>query len=140
MRKRKIIYIQGTWDLFHIGHLNILRNAHKMGEKLVVGVNTDNSVREYKGSYPIIVYHDRVKMLKACRYVDIIIKSEFILNIDKLKKHKIEVLVLPTGFIDQSYLNGANKAEEIGVKIIYLPYTKTISTTMIKNKIREMEV
>ena len=105
-------------------------------KKLIVGVNTDDSARKHKGSYPIIAYHDRIKILKACRYVDIIIKSEFILNIDKLKKHKIETLVLPTGFIDQLYLSGANKAKEMGVEVVYSPYTKTISTTKIKEKIR----
>jgi len=131
---KKIVYVQGTWDLFHIGHVNILQRARKMAKELIVGVNTGNSVKKHKGSCPIISYRDRVKILKACRYVDKVIKSDLTFNIDKLKRYKIEVLVLGSDW-EGKYLAGVDEAREIGIKIIYFPYTKGVSTTEIKKRI-----
>lgn len=132
---RKIVYVQGTWDLFHIGHVNILQKAHKMAKELIVGVNTDKSVKSHKGSYPIISYHDRVEMLKACRYVDRVIKSDLTFNIDELKKHKIEVLVLGSDWKNK-YLAGKNEARAKGIKIIYFSYTERVSSTKIRERLK----
>lgn len=132
---KKIVYVQGTWDLFHIGHVNILRKAHKLAKELIVGVNTSASVKKHKGSCPIISYRDRVKMLKACKYVDRVIKGDLTFNIDKLKRYKIEVLVLGSDWKGK-YLAGVDEAKEIGIEIIYFPYTKGISTTKVRERIK----
>lgn len=132
---KKIVYVQGTWDLFHTGHVNILRKAYKMAKELIVGVNTDESVKRHKGDYPIISYHDRVKILKACKYVGRIIEGDLTFSIDKLKRYKIEVLVLGSDWKGE-YLAGVDEAKEIGIKVVYFPYTKGISTTKIKERIR----
>lgn len=134
MIRKKIVYVQGTWDLFHKGHVNILRKAHKMAKELIIGVNISNSVKKHKGAYPIISYHDRVKMLKACRYVDRVIKSDLTFNIDKLKRYKIEVLVLGDDWRHKD-LAGLSEAKKAGIKIKYFPYTKTVSTTIIRERI-----
>jgi rfaE bifunctional protein nucleotidyltransferase chain/domain len=135
MIRDKIVYVQGTWDLFHVGHINILRKARRMARELIAGVNTDDSVKRYKGHFPVISYRDRIKTLKACRYVDRIIKSDLIFDINKLKRHKIEVLVLGSDWKGK-YLAGVNEAREIGIRIIYFAYTKDTSTTKIKERIK----
>jgi len=135
MTKKRVVYVQGTWDLFHIGHLNILRKARKIATKLIVGVNTDESVQEYKGDYPVIPYQDRVEILKACSLVDEVVMSKMIFNVDNLKKLNVDVIVLGSDWKNR-YLEGKEEAQKAGIEIIYFPYTEGISTTEIKAKIR----
>ena len=135
MPKKRVVYVQGTWDLFHIGHLNILRKARRIATKLIVGVNTDKSVQEYKGDYPVIPYQERVEILKACSLVDEVVMSKMIFNIDNLKKLNVDVIVLGSDWKNR-YLEGKEEAQKAGIEIIYFPYTEGISTTEIKAKIR----
>ena len=135
MTKKYVVYVLGTWDLFHIGHLNILRKARKIATKLIVGVNTDESVQEYKGDYPVIPYQDRVEILKACSLVDEVVMSKMIFNVDNLKKLDVDVIVLGSDWKNR-YLEGKEEAQKAGIEIIYFPYTEGISTTEIKAKIR----
>lgn len=132
---KKIVYVQGTWDLFHAGHVNILRRARKIAKELIVGVNTSESAKRHKGNYPVIPYLDRVKMLKACRYVDRVIKSDLTFNINKLRRYKIEILVLGSD-LKGKYFVGVSEAKEIGIKVVYFPYTKGVSSTKVKDEIR----
>jgi len=135
MTKKRVVYVQGTWDLFHVGHLNILRKARKIATKLIVGVNTDESVQEYKGDYPVIPYQDRVEILKACSLVDEVVMSKMIFDVDSLKKLDVDVIVLGSDWKNR-YLEGKEEAQKAGIEIIYFPYTEGISTTEIKAKIR----
>jgi len=131
---KKIVYVQGSWDLFHVGHVNLLQKARKIAKKLIVGVNVDKSIKGHKGYYPVISFHDRVKILKACKYVDKVIKSDLTFNIRQLKRHKIEVIVLGSDWKGK-YVIGQIRAEKEGIEIAYFPYTKKISSTIIKRKI-----
>ena len=135
MAEKKIVYVQGTWDLFHVGHVNILRKAHRMAKELIAGVNTDESVKNHKGEFPVMPYCDRVKILKVCRYVDRVIKSDLTFDIDMLRRYRIEVLVLGSDW-ENKYLAGVDEAKKMGIKIVYFPYTTGISTTKIKEIIR----
>jgi len=135
---KKIVYVQGSWDLFHVGHLNLLQRAKKIAKKLIVGVNIDKSIKGHKGYYPIISFHDRVKILKACKYVDKVIKSDLTFNIRQLKRHRIEVIVLGSDW-EGKCVDGQTTAEMAGIKIVYFSYTKGISSTEIKEKIKKGE-
>jgi len=75
-------YTSGVFDLFHIGHLNILRNSKSMCDHLIVGVSTDELVYEYKKKWPIIPFLERVEILRHIRYVDTTIAQE---DMDKMK-------------------------------------------------------
>ena len=138
MAKERIVYVQGTWDLFHVGHINILWKARNIAKKLIVGVNTDESVKNYKGNYPVIPFSDRVMILEACRFVDGVLESDLTFDIEVLKKYKIDVIVLGSDW-ENKYLAGVDEAKKEGIKIVYFSYTKKISSTLIREKIKNQK-
>lgn len=77
-------YTAGVYDLFHVGHLNLLKNAKGMCDKLIVGVTTDDLVL-YKGKHSMIPYSDRAEIVRSCKYVDAVVPQE---DMDKLKMCK----------------------------------------------------
>ena len=126
-------YTTGVYDLFHIGHLNLLKNAKGMCDKLIVGVTVDELVA-YKGKKSLIPFEDRIELVRSCRYVDAAIPQY---DMDKLTAcKKLGASFLFVG--DDWY--GTEKWQEYekefareGIKIIYFPYTKGVSSTQIQN-------
>lgn len=124
-------YTAGVYDLFHIGHLNLLKNAKGMCDKLIVGVTTDELVY-YKGKKAMIPYSDRAEIVRSIKYVDAVVPQS---DMDKLAMcKKLGATVMFVG--DDWY--GTEKWQEYekefaqeGIKIVYFPYTKGISSTMI---------
>ena len=124
-------YTAGVFDLFHVGHLNLLRNARGMCDHLVVGVSTDELVR-YKGKTPVIPFHDRMEILRSVRYVDAVVPQE---NMDKLtmcKKLGANVMFVGDDWYNTERWQEYEKefAQE-GIRIVYFPYTKNISSSQI---------
>ena len=133
--KDKIItgYTAGVFDLFHVGHLNILRNAKSYCDKLIVGVSTDELVLQKKTS-SIIPFSERIEIVRSCKYVDIAIPQYSIDKIDIVKKIKADFL-----FVGDDWYKHKNwksmelKLKKIHCQTIYFPYTKGISSTLINN-------
>ena len=125
-------YTTGVYDLFHIGHLNLLNNAKSLCDKLVVGVSTDELVAEYKKKKTIISFDERYQIIKNIKCVDAAVPQE---NKDKFKMwEKIKFDILFVG--DDWYQTDSWKAAEeqfkaVGVRIVYFPYTKGTSSTLI---------
>lgn len=141
MKKKQVIgYTAGVYDLFHIGHLNLLKNAKGMCDKLVVGVTVDELVT-YKGKHAFIPFEDRIEIVRACKYVDAAVPQY---NMDKLeacKKLKADMLFVGDDWYNtpkwEEYEKEFHKA---GIRIVYFPYTKGISSTKINealNKLRD---
>lgn len=130
-------YTTGVYDLFHIGHLNLLKNAKGMCDKLVVGVTVDELVG-YKGKKAMIPFEDRIEIIRSIKYVDAAVPQY---DMDKLKACKeLGATVLFVG--DDWY--GSDKwkkyeadGEAEGIKIIYFPYTKGVSSTKISEALKE---
>ena len=126
-------YTAGVYDLFHIGHLNLLKNAKGMCDKLIVGVTTDDLV-EYKGKRALIPFEDRLEIVRSIKYVDAVVPQS---DMDKLTMcKKLGAKYLFVG--DDWYQTPKwNKYEEEfakqNIKIIYFPYTKGVSSTQITN-------
>lgn len=125
-------YTAGVYDLFHIGHLNLLKNAKGMCDKLVVGVTVDELV-SYKNKKALIPYEERVEMVRSCRYVDAVVPQE---NMDKLSMcKKLGASYLFVGddwYGTEEWNNYEKEFNENNIKIIYFPYTKGISSTKIR--------
>ncbi len=132
----KIGYTTGVFDLFHIGHLTLLKNCKGLCDKLIVGVTVDDLVT-YKGKRAMIPFEDRIEIVRSCKYVDAAVPQY---DMDKLAScKKLGASVLFVG--DDWY--GTEKWKEYekeftkeGIKIVYFPYTKGISSTKITEALK----
>ncbi len=130
-------YTAGVFDLFHIGHLNLLKSAKGMCDKLIVGVTTDELV-QYKGKEALIPFNERIEIVRSCRYVDAAVPQY---DMDKLKVCKelgASVLFVGDDWYGSDIWNKYEKefAEE-GIKIVYFPYTRGVSSTAITGAIKQ---
>jgi len=132
---KKIIYTSGTYDLAHFGHLNILKKAKALGDYLIVGVSTDALVSKYKKMKPIVCYKDRIAIIQELKCVDKVIKQEKFFDVKQLKKYNISTIVLGDDWKNKSFPELERCLKELNIKIIYVPYTKRLSTSKIKEKI-----
>lgn len=125
-------YTAGVYDLFHIGHLNLLKNAKGMCDKLVVGVTVDELV-SYKGKKAMIPFEDRIEIVRSIKYVDAAVPQY---NMDKLeacKKLNAQILFVGDDWYGTEKWKAYEKEfEEAGIKIVYFPYTKGTSSTQIR--------
>lgn len=138
--KYKVGYTQGTYDLFHIGHLNLLKHAKEKCEFLIVGVNSDKLVKEYKNKIPIIKENERAEIVSAIKYVDKVFITETLDKEEIYIKEPFDALFIGDDWKGNNrWLKTEKEMEKYDVKVIYLPHTDGISTTMIDEKIRENE-
>ena len=135
MKKYKIGYTQGTFDMFHIGHLNLIRNAKEQCDTLVVGVNSDMLVQQYKNKTPVIAEVNRAEIVRALQYVDDVVIC------DTLKKTEIwKLLHFDAIFIGDDWRGNARwkQTEEdlrpLGAEVVYLKHTDGISSSFLRTK------
>lgn len=124
-------YTSGVYDLFHIGHLNLLKNARGLCDKLIVGVSVDELVK-YKNKKAVIPFEERIEIVRNIKYVDSAIPQY---EIDKFKvweKIKFDVLFVGDDWYESdSWKIMENKFKDVNVRVIYFPYTKGTSSTLI---------
>jgi glycerol-3-phosphate cytidylyltransferase len=136
MKPYKIGYTTGVFDLFHVGHLNILKNAKEQCDFLIVGVSTDELVMSYKNKWPVIPHIERMAIVHSIKYVDKVVKQT---NRDKFSawEHvKFDVMFVGDDWKGNSLFNEVEKQfNQVGVEIVYFPYTQGVSSTMVKQKI-----
>ena len=137
-RKYNIGYTTGVFDLFHIGHLNILKHAKEQCDYLIVGVSTDELVQLYKQKLPFIPFKERVAIVEACRYVDEVVTQE---NRDKYaayEKYKFDAMFVGDDWKGNPlFIDIEMKLNKKGSKLVYFPYTKNTSSTIIGNMLTE---
>lgn len=137
-KKYHIGYIAGVFDLFHIGHLNLLRRAKEQCDYLIVGVVTDEGVRRRKNIECIIPFEERLEIVKSCRYVDeaVDIPYEFHDTKDAYLRFQFDVQFSGDDYIhDSAWQEKREFLREHGAELIFFPYTEGISSTMIKEKL-----
>ena len=138
MSKVKIGYLGGCWDLFHIGHLNYIREAKKRCDYLIVDVTPDKIMYKQKNKYPIIGEANRLAVVRAIKYVDRAELSDEDRDFGALKKYGFNILFISEDHKGKDYYNNLEKTmNELGVTVVYLPYTKGISSTQIRNDLRK---
>lgn len=135
MKKNKIGYTQGTFDMFHIGHLNLLRQAKEKCDRLIVGVNSDELVQHYKNKIPVVNEINRMEIVNSIKYVDDVVIC------DTLDKKLIwEKIHFDVVYIGSDWKGNSRwKQTEIdlaplGVEVVYLQHTDGISSTLLREK------
>ncbi len=124
-------YTTGVYDLFHIGHLNLLKNAKGLCDKLIVGVTVDELVT-YKGKHAMIPFEDRIEIVRSCKYVDAAVPQYDMDKLTACKKLGASVMFVGDDwYATEKWQEYEKKFAEEGIKIIYFPYTKGISSTQI---------
>ncbi len=134
MKKAQIIgYTTGVFDLFHIGHLNMLINAKALCDKLIVGVSTDELVIEYKNKTPIIAFGERKRIVENIKCVDAVVPQRDMNKLEMCKKLGVSVLIVGDDWYGTDKWNDFEKQlKEEGIDIIYFPYTNGTSSTLLR--------
>ncbi|MCR5502236.1 MAG: adenylyltransferase/cytidyltransferase family protein [Lachnospiraceae bacterium] len=135
-KKYKVGYTDGVYDLFHVGHLNMINEAKKRCEYLIVGVHGDDVVEEYKHRRPIINEEDRKKIVESIKGVDRAVINRFRDKIKLWELYHFDVVFIGDDWKGtERWIRFEEVLKEINVDVVYVPYTKGISTTEIKEKI-----
>ncbi len=124
-------YTTGVYDLFHIGHLNLLKNAKGMCDRLIVGVTVDELV-SYKGKTAMIPFEDRIEIVRSIRYVDAAVPQYDMNKLEACKKLGAEILFVGDDWYNSDkWRSYEQEFSREGIRIVYFPYTRGVSSTRI---------
>lgn len=142
VKKYKIGYTQGVYDMFHIGHLNVINHAKEYCDYLIVGVNADELVQSYKHKAPVINEKERQIIVSNIKAVDECIIATTLDKVEAWNKYHFDAI-----FIGDDWKGNARWAQTekdlipYGATVVYLPHTEGVSSTMLKpesgNKVEE---
>ena len=137
MKKYKVGYTTGVFDMFHVGHLNILRRAKEQCEYLIVGVSTDEVVQTYKHKTPIICFEQRVAIVESIKHVDKVVAQSTMDKMEAWKELKFDVMFHGSDWQNSAlYDDYVRRFAEVGVDVVFLPHTDGISSTDIAKKLK----
>ena len=137
MKKYKIGYTTGVFDLFHIGHLNILRRAKEQCEYLIVGVSTDELVKDYKHKTPVIPFEERIQIVEAIRYVDEVVPQTSMDKFAAWEKIHFDAIFHGDDWKGSAMYNEVEqKLNAVGVDMVFLKHTQGTSSTEISKKLQ----
>ena len=138
MKKNIIGYTTGVFDLFHVGHLNILKNASSLCDQLIVGVTTDQLVL-YKNKKPVIPFQERLEIVRSIKYVDAVVSQPDMDKLKAWKKLKFDILFVGDDwFNDPKWKDIESKFKKVNVRVVYFPYTKGVSSTLINQTLVDL--
>ena len=140
MKEKIIGYTTGVFDMFHIGHLNILKNAKARCDFLIVGVSTDEVVESYKNHLPIVPFEERVEIVSAIKYVDMVVPQTSMDKMEAYKKLNFDVLFHGSDWKGSDMYNKIiEDFSKIGVDVVFLPHTEGTSSTMLREKLIDIK-
>ena len=134
----RIGYIAGVFDMFHVGHLNVLRRAKEQCDHLIVGLCSDEWIREFKGTNPVIPFEDRQAIVQACKYVDEAVKIPTYAgdSMDAWRLYHFDAQFSGSDYEnDPAWLNKKAELEKHGATIVFFPYTESVSSTKLKERL-----
>ena len=141
MKRQTIGYTAGVYDMFHIGHLNLLKNAKKHCDYLIVGVNSDEVTYGYKNKYPVIPFEERIEILKAIKCVDKVVRADDVVRVDErgtvsvYEKFRPDYIIIGDDHVDSERWQDVDKyLRTRGSMVIFLPYTGHVSSTKLTGK------
>lgn len=133
-------YTTGVFDMFHVGHLNLIRRAREMCDRLVVGVSTDDVVESYKRHRPIVPFPERVAIVQAIRYVDEVVAQESMDKFAAWEKIRFNRLFHGNDWKGSAmYDEVEKKLKAVGVEVVYFPYTQGTSSTLLADRLRRRD-
>ena len=138
-RSQVVGYVPGVFDMFHIGHLNILARSRERCDLLVAGVVTDEACAAMKGHIPIVPFDERIEIIKANRYVDVAIADGSADKREAWAQHRFDIIFKGSDWVDTD--NGRRLEEqmaEVGARVEYLPYTDHTSSTLLRETLKRL--
>ena len=128
-KRNVVVYTGGTFDMFHSNHLKMIEYAKGLGGTLIVGVSTDDLVTSYKAA-PIIPFEERIAIVKALKYPDIVIPQRTLDHTELVKKMNVDVFV-----VGDDWTGKYDYLKDLGVDVFYFPRGEGVSTTSLKKQI-----
>ncbi len=140
MKKYKVGYTTGVFDMFHIGHLNILKKAKEQCDYLIVGVSTDEVVMDYKHKTPIIPFDQRIAIVDAIKYVDKAVPQTSMDKVEAWKQYKFDALFHGSDWKNSDMYNKLTAdLNALGADVVFLPHTEGISSTMLSDILNDLK-
>lgn len=137
------LYTQGTFDLFHYGHVAFLKRCKALAgdDKVIVALLTDEVIEEYKGHPPIMKFKERAAVLRACKYVDEVFPSDNKKTSEEIEILEPDIVVVGSDWAKKDiYKQYQADREWLNKFLVYLPYTESISTTELKRRIKHGKI
>ena len=132
MKKYKIGYTTGVFDLFHIGHLNLLRRAKEQCDYLIVGVSTDEVVQSYKNKTPIIPFQERIEIIRELKCVDQVVPQTSMDKLEAWRNLKFDVMFHGSDWKNSEMYNKLiEDFAAVDVDVVFLPHTEGVSSTLL---------
>ena len=139
MKKYRIGYTQGTYDMFHIGHLNLINHAKEYCDHLIVGVNSDALVRSYKHKSPVIVESERAEIVRNIKAVDECVIAETLDKEVALARYHFDAIFIGDDWKgDPRWEQTGAAMAKHGVDLVFLPRTEGISSTKLGEVLRKI--
>lgn len=139
MAKYKIGYTTGVYDMFHIGHLNLLKKAKEQCDYLIVGVSTDEVVKSYKNKTPIIPFEERIAIVQELKCVDKAVPQTSMNKMDAWERYRFNALFHGSDWKgSEMYNKMVESFERVGVDIVFLPHTEGVSSTLLSEVLHKM--
>ena len=139
MEKYKVGYTTGVFDMFHIGHLNILKKAKEQCDYLIVGVSTDEVVQSYKNKTPIIPFEERIAIVQELKCVDRAVPQTSLDKMEAWKKYHFDALFHGSDWKGSDMYNKMiEEFSEVGVDVVFLPHTEGVSSTLLSEVLHKL--
>lgn len=139
MKKYKVGYTTGVFDMFHIGHLNILKKAKEQCDYLIVGVSTDEVVKGYKNKTPIIPFEERIAIVQALKCVDQAVPQTSMDKMEAWKKYHFNALFHGSDWKGSDMYNKMiEEFSVVGVDVVFLPHTEGVSSTLLSEVLHKL--
>ena len=137
-KKYKVGYTTGVYDMFHIGHLNILRRAKEQCDYLIVGVSTDELVQQTKNKTPVIPFEDRCEIIAALKCVDEVVPQKDKDKIAAYHRYKFDAMFVGDDWKGSELFSKCEaELKKFGSEVVYFPYTKKVSSTILRQDLKD---
>lgn len=138
MKKYRIGYTQGVYDMFHIGHLNLINKAKEHCDHLLVGVNSDELVHTYKHKETVIKEKERAEIVRNIKAVDECVIVDTLDKLELLKKYEFDVVFIGDDWYgNPRWMQTKEELAKYGVDVVFLPHTDGVSSTILREQIKK---